>query len=158
VRSMLAATFMIVLLAMSCAYCAAGQQPVVRSDPIEVARLGGPGWRVMGADMVDAIEAIPAMRQIYAVVQACSGGTKPYDELRVFMATEIHSMHVKGWTGEVSGTWRGGNWIYIKRGMEPFATTWTLKHEMVHYAMQLSHPDVDDAMKACNVHYEAEAS
>ena len=110
----------------------------------------------MDADLVDILEAQPDLQEIYAEAEKCSGSIRPFESVKIFLVTEIHVKDKDGkWNDIWSGTWRNDR-VYIKRGMSDYWTVWMLKHEFVHHVKQLSHPEVDETMKACGVHYEME--
>ncbi len=131
--------------------------PVV-APPIFVPHLGGPGLRVFDADEVDTIEAIPILMSIHHQVQNCSGGTRPYKGVRVFIVSKImiKKPGESDWTEDIAGL-NYDNVIYITRAasINKGLRIWIITHEFVHYVnWGEGHPDVDEKMKKCGVHYE----
>jgi len=139
----------LLILAFSC--CAS-----TPSSNLIVPNMGGPGWRVMDADRIDTIEALPILLRAYSAAQNCSQSFRPFNEVEVYATSKIVVKNRLEWTDKISGL-TVGHRIYIRRDMSQSVTAWVLKHEFVHYVTHGSHPDIDETMKACGVHYEMDA-
>jgi len=143
----MAATSLVVLLAMSCAYCASRPTP----SPIAVSHLGGPAFRVFDTDRIDAVDAIPALASIYAAAEQCAGKRGNFAAVRVFAVTKIEKRYPLGWKDSPSGL-QFRDWVYIKAGHAPEYTAWLLEHEFLHHIMRKGHPEVDSLMRSCGLY------
>jgi len=153
-RSALAATFLIVLLAMSCAYCATAPA----SSLTKVPHLGGPRYRVFDTEEIDSVDEIPSLRALYRIAEECTGQTRAWSPVRLFSVSKIEVKYEYGWSSAAVGMWAiGTGWIYVKRGRTPMATTRTIVHEYAHYIMQQHHPGIDETITACNAYVNARA-
>ena len=153
----LAAVFVILLLALSCAFCATQPEPNVESvipvpDPIRVPHLGGPLYRVFDVDEIDSIDALSSIESIYRSAEECTGIQRDFTVVRVFFVSKIMVRTKDGWSDAFVGmrTWNKP-WIYILRGRNLDQIVWTLKHEFVHYLTDLGHPESDVMLEACGV-------
>ena len=155
--SAIVGTLTIVLLAMSCAYCAAQPQVVTDPtpvDPIANPWLGGPGFRVFDTDEIDAVDALPSLRAIYQSAERCAGTERDFHAIRVFAVSKIEKRWQSGWSDTPNGL-QFRNWTYVKAGLESAHTAWVLEHEFMHYITRKGHPAVDDLLKACGLyHYD----
>ncbi len=152
-KSAIAGTIVILLLATSCAKCAS--RPPESGIAI-VPHLGGPLYRVFDVDEIDSIDALYAVEIIYRSVEECTGIERDFAPVRVFFVSKIMIRTEEGWADHYAGmrTWNKP-WIYIKRSMSAGQLAWTMKHEFVHYITDLGHPESDDALKACDVYRTA---
>jgi hypothetical protein len=148
-RSALAATFLVVLLAMSCAYCTSARD----APPLIVSHLGGPGYRVFDADRIDSYESQPALMRAHNEAQNCSQSFRPFNDSEAYVVSKIEVRTQTGWTDEIAGL-NVGNRIYIVRSQDPNIVAAVLKHEYVHYVTEGKHPDIDDIMIGCGVHFD----
>ena len=160
-RSALAATILVALLAMSCAYCAsrpAQPEPNVAAveQPGLHTHLGGPLYRVFDVDEIDSIDAMVSIGSIYRSAEECTGIERDFADVRVFFASKIMVRTEDGWSDAFVGmrTWNRP-WIYLLRGRKIDQIVWTLKHEFVHYLTGLGHPGSDAALEACGVYRKA---
>ena len=150
-KTAFAAAFLIVLLALSCAYCAIPPP----SEPTIAAHLGGPGWRVFDAELVDSAEATPTLLKLHTDAATCSGSLRPYNEAEVYLTSKIMVKSNLEWTAKISGL-TVGHRIYVRRDLTPiYVRNWVIKHEFVHFNTDLSHPVVDKIMEICNVSYQS---
>ncbi len=153
-RSAIVGTMMIVLLAMSCAYCASQPQVAIAPtivDPIANPRLGGPGFRVFDTDEIDAVDALPALVTIYQSAERCAGTERDFHAIRVFAVSKIEKRWQSGWSDTPNGL-QFRNSTYIKAGLESAHTAWVLEHEFMHYVTRKGHPAIDDLLKACGLY------
>ncbi len=152
-KSVLLATVLVALLAMSCAYCVAiaPERNIAPST-----HLGGPLYRVFDVDEIDSIDALYAVEIIYRLAEECTGIERDFAPVRVFLTSKIMIRREGGWHEDYAGmrTWNKP-WIYIKRTKDVRQLAWTMKHEFVHYITDLGHPESDDALKACDVYRTA---
>ncbi len=137
----------LLILAFSC--CTAQRNSTY---PI-VPNMGGPGWRVLDADRIDTLEALPVLMRAHNDAQNCSKSFRPFNDAEIYAASKIIVKTRTDWTDQISGL-TIDNRIYIKRDLQPSVMLWTLKHEFVHYVTEGSHPDIDETMKVCGVHYD----
>ena len=137
------------ILALSC--CAASST----FPPTLVDRLGGPGWRVMDADLVDTIEALPILMRAHNEAQNCSKSFRPFNDAKIYVTSKIFVKNKADWTGRISGL-TIDNRIYIRRDLNSTTMLWVLKHEFVHYVTERHHPDIDEIMEICGVHYKGD--
>ena len=152
--SYIVGTLTIVLLAMSCAYCASQPQVAIDptvADPIAVPHLGGPGFRVFDTDEIDAVDAIPVLITIYQSAERCAGIERDFRAIRVFAVAKIEKRWQSGWSDTPNGM-QFRNWTYIKTGLEPAHTAWVLEHEFMHYLTKKGHPAIDDLLKSCGLY------
>ncbi len=153
-KSAIVGTLAIVLLAMSCAYCAI-RPP--EHGIVTVPHLGGPLYRVFDVDEIDSIDALYAVGIIYRSVEECTGMERDFAPVRVFFVSKIMIRTLdRGWADDYAGMrTRNRPWIYIKRSMNATQLAWTMRHEFVHYITDSGHPESDDALKACGVYRTA---
>ena len=146
-RTALAATILVVLLAMSCAYCASRPAPFPDKHP----HIGGPIYRVFDVDEIDSIGEGPSLRALYRIAEACTGQSRAWSPIRVFAVSKIEVRDEGEWSAAYNGMWaRDTGWIYLKRGRPAKAAARTLVHEYVHYITQEGHPAADSLLAACN--------
>ena len=158
--SAIVGTLTIVLLAMSCAFCATSsvqhEPGVVVEQSVMHTHLGGPIYRVFDVDEIDSIDALSSIESIYRSAEECTGIERDFAPVRVFFTSKIMVRTKDGWSDKFNGmrTWNKP-WVYLLRERGIGQIVWTLKHEFVHYLTDQGHPASDDALKACGVYRKA---
>lgn len=146
------AILLAVALLGSCVGCAATASMSARGDYDPT--IGGDGWRVMGAELVDNRDVLTGLTLVQADVAACLGMDDPGEPIAKFFVTEAIWFHAGGgrWEPARGMAVTEDRIIYVVRprsAASAMRAAMTLRHEVVHVLTGLPHPDADAAIAKC---------